>query len=69
MADAATRAARENKKIDTFGYQVLNDSGTHVGYIVNEAGNHLPAKAVYSYEVVDDDPPLPAWAKKGKVGQ
>ena len=63
-AQAETRAARENKKIGTFGYQVLNDVGTHVGYIVDEAGNHLPAKAVYAYEVVDDNPPLPEWAMK-----
>lgn len=68
VADAAARAAREHKKVGTFGYQVLNDAGTHVGYIVDEAGNYLPAKAVYSYEVVDDDPPLPAWANKGRIG-
>jgi hypothetical protein len=69
VADAAARAAREHKKIGTFGYQVLNDPGTHVGYIVDEAGHYLPPKAVYSYEVVDDDPPLPSWAKKGKIGR
>lgn len=61
------RAASQHEKAGTFGYQVLNDAGTHVGYIVDEAGNHLPANAVYSYEVVDDDPALPVWAAKGKI--
>ena len=69
VADAAARAAREHKKIGTFGYQVLNDAGTNVEYIVDEAGNYLPPKAVYSYEVVDDNPPLPQWAKEGKFGR
>jgi hypothetical protein len=42
---------------------VLNDVGTHAGYIVDEAGNDLPAKAVFSYELLED-PPLPARAMK-----
>lgn len=62
-------ALLQHKKVGTFGYQVLNDAGTHVGYIVDEDGNHLPAKAVYAFEVVDTDPPLPEWAKKGKFGR
>ena len=59
MAEAETRAAREHNKTGTFGYQVLNGSGTHVGYVVDEAGNRLPGKAVYSHEVVDQNPLLP----------
>ena len=66
--EAAAHAASRHEKVGTFGYQVLNDTGTHVGYIVDESGNHLPAKAVYSYEVVDDDPPVPRWARDVKVG-
>jgi hypothetical protein len=68
-ADAETRAARAHKKAGTFGYQVLHDAGTHVAMVVDEAGDYLPIKAVYSYEVVDENPPLPEWAKKGKVGR
>lgn len=65
-ADAATRKAHKHKKVGTFGYQVLDDVGAHL--MVDEAGNDLPAQAVFSYEIIDDDPPLPAWAKKGRVG-
>ena len=68
-AQVETLAARQHKKVGTFGYHVLNDVGSHVGYIVDEAGSYLPPKAVYAYEVVDDDPPLPDWAKKGTVGR
>ena len=68
-ADAEASAARAHKKAGTFGYQVLHDAGTHVAMVVDEAGDYLPTKAVYSYEVVDEYPPLPEWAKKGKVGR
>ncbi len=68
-ADAEVRAAQAHKKVGTFGYQVLHDAGTHVAMVVDEAGDYLPIKAVYSYEVVDENPPLPEWAKKGKVGR
>jgi len=61
--EAETRAASGDEKTGTFGYQVFNDGGTHVTKLVDEAGNDLPAQAVYSYEVVDDHPPLPEWAK------
>ncbi|HKQ25167.1 MAG TPA: hypothetical protein VJT81_12065 [Burkholderiales bacterium] len=64
-AEAEQRAAGRHKTAGTFGYQVLNDAGTHVARLVDEAGNDLPAQAVFSYEVVDDHPPLPAWAKRG----
>lgn len=67
-ADAETRAARAHKKCGTFGYQILNKAGTYVAMVVDESGEYLPRQAVYSYEVVDDDPPLPEWAKKGTFG-
>jgi hypothetical protein len=66
--ERAQTALLQHKKVGTFGYQVLNDAGTHVGYIVDEVGNHLPTNAVYAFEVVDPDPPLPEWATKGKSG-
>jgi hypothetical protein len=44
-----------------FGYQVLNDAGTEVLMLVDEAGEALPEGAVYGYEIVDQDPPSPAW--------
>jgi hypothetical protein len=66
--EAETRAAREHPKTGTFGYQVFNESGRHPVYVVDEAGNQLPEKAVYSYEVVDQNPLLPEWAKVGKFG-
>ena len=66
--EAETREAREHPKTGTFGYQVFNESGRHPVYVVDEAGNQLPEKAVYSYEVVDRNPLLPEWAKEGKFG-
>lgn len=56
-----------HKKVGTFGYQVLNDAGTEAVKIVDESGNDLPAQAVYAFEIVDPDPPLPEWAKKGRT--
>ena len=67
--NVATRAASEHKKVGTFGYQVFNKAGTYVAMIVDEAGDYLPVEAVYSYALADDNPPLPEWAKKGKVGR
>jgi len=37
--------------------------------IVDKAGKYLPAQAICSSEVVDDNSPLPEWAKTGKVGR
>jgi hypothetical protein len=65
---AATRAEDENERVGTFGYQVFNKAETYIAMIVDEAGNYLPAKAVYTYEVVDENPPAPAWAQDGKFG-
>jgi len=62
-AEAQARAASKHEKAGTFGYQVLDDAGTHDTRLVDDAGNDLPAQAVFSYEVVDDHPPLPRWAK------
>ena len=68
VADAETRAALEHRKVGTFGYQVFNKGGTYVALIVDEVGEYLPSQAVYSYELVDENPPLPQWAKDGKFG-
>lgn len=64
-ADAATRKAHKHKKVGTLGYQVWDNVRAHL--MVDEAGKDLPAQAVFSYEVIDDDPPLPAWAKDGRI--
>lgn len=63
-ADGVMREARNHKRVGTFGYQIFNDASTLVKALVDEAGNGLlPEKAVYSFEIVDHHPPLPAWAK------
>ena len=67
-AEAETRAATEHERVGTFGYQVFNKAGTYVAMIVDEAGEYLPPQAVYTYEVVDENPLRPAWAKDGKFG-
>ena len=65
---AEIAAARAHKQVGTFGYQVLDETGSRVAMVVDEAGDYLPAQALYTYEVVDENPPPPEWAKKGKVG-
>ncbi len=68
-ADAEVRTARAHKKVGTFGYQVIDETGSRVAMVVDEDGDYLPAQAVYSFEVVDDNPPPPEWAKDGKFGR
>ncbi|HWH47510.1 MAG TPA: hypothetical protein VN664_06905 [Burkholderiales bacterium] len=63
-AEAETRAAKEHERTGTLGYRVLSDAGNHVTRIVDEFGNDLPETAVYTFEVVDPDPPRPDWAKQ-----
>ncbi len=67
-AEGATPTGIEHEKAGTFGYQIFNKAGTYVAMIVNEAGEYLPVQAVYSYELVDENPPRPKWATKGKFG-
>jgi len=63
-ADAEAHAASKHEKAGTFGYQLLDETGNRVAMVVDEAGDSLPTQAVYSFEVVDDNPPLTDWAKK-----
>ena len=65
---AEQRAAHTHRNVGTFGYEVVNSNG-HVAMIVDEAGDNLPIEAVYTHDLVDDNPPLPEWAKTGKVGR
>ena len=62
-------AARKHKRVGTFGYQILDDSGTRVIRVVDEGGNDLPDKAVYAYELVEIDPPMPATMKRGPTSE
>ena len=61
--NVANGEAHEHKKVGTFGYQILDDAGTRVIRVLDEGGNDLPEKAVFSYELVED-PPLPGGAMK-----
>ncbi|HKQ23830.1 MAG TPA: hypothetical protein VJT81_05225 [Burkholderiales bacterium] len=58
----------KHKRVGTFGYQVFNAAGTGVAKFVDASGKVLPARAVYAFEVVDTDPPLPEWASKKRAG-
>ena len=64
-AKVAACVASQHKKAGTFGYEVLDETDNRVSMVLDEYGNDLPAKAVYPFEVVDTDPPLPARAKDG----
>ncbi|HKQ22973.1 MAG TPA: hypothetical protein VJT81_00845 [Burkholderiales bacterium] len=66
--EAAARGANEHERTGSFGYQVLSGPDDRVTMIVDENGDYLPISAVYTYEVVDENPPLPMWGRKGKVG-
>ncbi len=65
-ADAEVGAARAHRQVGTFGYQVLDETGSRVAVVVNEAGDYLPAQALYTFEVVDENPPLPLWASEDR---
>ena len=67
-AAAETRAAKEHQRTGTFGYRVLSDAGNEVTRTVDESGSNLPEAAVYTFAVVDPDPPLPDWAKQERPG-
>ena len=65
-ADAEECASRTHKKVGTFGYQLLDETGTRILLVLDEAGDYLSAQALYTCEVVDENPPLPEWAKEGR---
>ncbi|HKQ23832.1 MAG TPA: hypothetical protein VJT81_05235 [Burkholderiales bacterium] len=67
-AEDDTRAATHHPKVGTFGYQALSEPYNRVAMVMDEAGKYLPAQALYTFDVVDEDPPLPQWAKDGKFG-
>ena len=65
--EAAHDAARKHPKVGTFGYQILDNSGTRVIRVMDEGGNDLPENAVYAYELVEIDPPMPSGAMAGAL--
>ncbi|HKQ26748.1 MAG TPA: hypothetical protein VJT81_20065 [Burkholderiales bacterium] len=65
-AHQTQRAMFRHPMVGTFGYQIWNDIGTEVITVVDDAGNDLPAEVMFSYDVVDDDSPLPEWAMHGR---
>lgn len=61
--EAADAAMKTHERVGTFGYQVLTEDGDRVQGLVDEQGEDLPAGAVYGYEIVDQKPAAPPWAK------
>lgn len=59
--EATVEAMKSHARVGTFGYQVIDESVMEVVKLVDEAGGDLPAGAVYGYEIVDTNPPAPAW--------
>jgi len=68
-SEAETGAEGEHEEIGIFGYQVIDETGSRVAMVVDDAGAYLHGRALCTYEVVDENPPLPQWAKTGKVGR
>ncbi len=52
---------RTHGLVGVFGYQEIETSKMEVQRLLDEAGNPFPADAVFGYEVVDADPPMPVW--------
>ena len=52
---------KSHSKVGTIGYMVINNKGTEVRRIVDANGVAYPRRAVYEYEVIDDEPTLPDW--------
>lgn len=53
--------------IGTLGYQEIDSARMEVVRLLDESGNPFPADAVFGYEVVDADPPMPNWGTADPV--
>lgn len=61
ISESHTKQAKAHKKVGTFGYQEIDSSRMEVMRLLDEEGNLVPSNAVFCYEVVDSDPPMPGW--------
>lgn len=60
-------ALKAHARVGGFGYQVIDEAARTMLKLVDADGADLPAGAVYSYEIVDQAPMLPAWTELIKV--
>lgn len=61
VSEAHGKKAKAHKMVGTFGYQEVDPARMEVVRLLDEAGNPFPADAVFGYEVVDAEPPMPTW--------
>ena len=71
-SEAHQRKARNPAKagtfgVGTFGYQELTPDTLELVRLLDEQGKPFPADAVFGYEVVDADPPMPKWGTPDPV--
>lgn len=60
-SEAHGKKARTHKMVGAFGYQEIDSVRMEVLRLLDEHGNPFPADAVFGYEVVDAQPPMPNW--------
>ena len=56
-----SKMSTQNRLCGAFGYQEIDSSKMEVLRLLDEAGNPFPKDAVFGYEVVDAEPPMPIW--------
>lgn len=66
-SEAHSRKAKAHAKVGTFGYQELTPDTLELVRLLDERGQPFPADAVFGYEVVDANPPIPKWGTPDPV--
>lgn len=61
------RKAKGHAQVGTFGYQELDPVKLELVRLLDESGRPFPPEAVFGYEVVDADPPMPKWGTPDSV--
>lgn len=63
------KKAKAHKMVGTFGYQEIDPARMEVVRLLDDAGQPFPTDAVFGYEVVDAEPPMPKWGIPDPVAQ
>jgi hypothetical protein len=66
-SEAHSRKAKGHAKVGSFGYQEIESGRMEVVRLLDERGQPFPPDAVFGYEVVDANPPMPKWGTPDPV--
>lgn len=61
LSQSSTKRAFDHAMVGTFGYQEIDSATMTVVRLLDESGQPYPRDAIFGYEVVDVEPPMPAW--------